>query len=131
MVEKFLKKVVVWFDLLEFKSIWFGNKSVYCTCMVLVDNGELIVLVFVFIEFGEDKQIDKFIRKYGYFGTFYTLKLVEENEDLRNNFGAVAYLIHGSSENRFKITYCPGHISREEIESVKFTRNGSLRTALS
>ncbi len=33
---------------------------------------------------------------------------------------AAAHLIHGSSENRFKITYCPGHISKEEIESVNF-----------
>jgi len=29
-------------------------------------------------------------------------------------------LIHGSSEGRFKITYAPGHLSKEEIESVNF-----------
>jgi len=32
----------------------------------------------------------------------------------------MAHLVHGSSEGRFKITYCPGHLSREEIESVHF-----------
>ncbi|NLB25574.1 MAG: D-mannonate epimerase, partial [Bacteroidales bacterium] len=72
----------------------------------------------------EDKQIDKLIRKYGYFGTPHTLKLVEENEDLQNNLGAAAHLIHGSSEGRFSITYCPGkgrdNLSREEIISVGF-----------
>ena len=124
MVEKPLKKVVVWLDPSEFKSTWLGNKSVYRTRMALADDGELIVLAPALIEFGEDRQIDKLIRKYGYFGTPHTLKLVEENEDLRNNLGAAAHLIHGSSEGRFSITYCPGkeekNLSREEIESVGF-----------
>ena len=29
-------------------------------------------------------------------------------------------LIHGSSEDRFSITYCPGQLTRNEIESVNF-----------
>ncbi|NQU88825.1 MAG: DUF2088 domain-containing protein [Mariniphaga sp.] len=124
MVDKPLQKVVVWLDPSEFKSTWLGNKSVYRTRMALADNGELIVLASGLIEFGEDKQIDKLIRKYGYFGTPHTLKLVEENKDLRNNLGAAAHLIHGSSEGRFSITYCPGknpeNLSKEEIESVGF-----------
>ncbi len=124
MVEKPLKKVVVWLDPSEFKSTWLGNKSIYRTRMALADGGELIVLAPALIEFGEDKQIDKLIRKYGYHGTPHTLKLVEENEDLRNNLGAAAHLIHGSSEGRFSITYCPGkgekNITRDEIENVGF-----------
>ena len=31
-----------------------------------------------------------------------------------------AHLIHGSSEGRFRITYAPGALSKEEIESVCF-----------
>lgn len=124
MLDKPLKKVVVWLDPTEFKSTWLGNKSVYRTRMALADKGELIVLAPALKEFGEDKQIDKLIRKYGYFGTPHTLKLVEENEDLRNNLGAAAHLIHGSSEGRFSITYCPGkgeeNLSQQEIESVGF-----------
>lgn len=124
MVEKPLKKVIVWLDPSEFKSTWLGNKSVYRTRMALADGGELIVLAPALVEFGEDKQIDKLIRKYGYFGTPHTLKLVKENEDLQNNLGAAAHLIHGSSEGRFSITYCPGkgekNLTRQEIESVGF-----------
>jgi nickel-dependent lactate racemase len=124
MVDKPLKKVVVWLDPTEFKSTWLGNKSVYRTRMALADEGELIVLAPALIEFGEDKQIDKLIRKYGYFGTPHTLKMVKENEDLQNNLGAAAHLIHGSSEGRFSITYCPGkekeNLSQQEIESVGF-----------
>ncbi|MEZ5103006.1 MAG: lactate racemase domain-containing protein [Draconibacterium sp.] len=124
MVDKPLKKVVVWLDPSEFKSTWLGNKSIYRTRMALADKGELVVLAPALIEFGEDKQIDKLIRKYGYFGTPHTLKLVEENEDLRNSLGAAAHLIHGSSEGRFSITYCPGkgenNVTKEEIESVGF-----------
>lgn len=36
------------------------------------------------------------------------------------NLSAVAHLIHGSSEDRFKITYCPGHLSKDEVEGVGF-----------
>jgi len=124
MLDKPLKKVVVWLDPTEFKSTWLGNKSIYRTRMALADGGELIVLAPALMEFGEDKQIDKLIRKYGYFGTPHTLKMVEENEDLRENLGAAAHLIHSSSERRFNITYCPGkeaeNLTREEIESVGF-----------
>ena len=31
-----------------------------------------------------------------------------------------AHLVHGSSEGRFTITYAPGHLSKEEIESVGY-----------
>ncbi len=124
MVEKPLKKVIVWLDPLEFKSTWLGNKSIYRTRMALADDGELIVLAPALVEFGEDKQIDKLIRKYGYLGTPHTLQMVQENEDLRRNLSAAAHLIHGSSEGRFSITYCPGkrenNLTREEIKSVGF-----------
>jgi nickel-dependent lactate racemase len=124
MVEKPLKKVIAWLDPTEFKSTWLGNKSIYRTRMALADGGELIVLAPALVEFGEDKEIDRLIRKYGYFGTPHTLKMVEENEELRSNLGAAAHLIHGSSEGRFSITYCPGkgekNLTRQEIESVGF-----------
>ncbi|MBU2491616.1 MAG: DUF2088 domain-containing protein [Bacteroidetes bacterium] len=120
MLEKPLKKVVCYLDPHEFKSTWLGNKSVYRTRMAIEDDGELIVLAPGLKEFGEDKGIDKLIRKYGYLTTPEILKLVDENEDLKNNLSAAAHLIHGSSENRFTITYCPGTITKEEIESVNF-----------
>ncbi|OGU34655.1 MAG: D-mannonate epimerase [Ignavibacteria bacterium GWB2_35_6b] len=120
MLEKPLKNVVCYLDPHEFKSTWLGNKSVYRTRMAIDDGGELVVLAPGLKEFGEDKGIDKLIRKYGYLTTPEILKLVDENEDLKNNLSAAAHLIHGSSENRFTITYCPGHITREEIESVNF-----------
>lgn len=124
MVEKPLKKVVVWLDPTEFKSTWLGNKSIYRTRMAIDDGGELIVLAPALKEFGEDKTIDLLIRKYGYFGTPHTLKAVSENQELRDNLGAAAHLIHGSSEGRFSVTYCPGkedwNLRREEIEGVGF-----------
>ncbi len=121
MVEEPLKKVVVYLDPSEFKSTWLGNKSVYRTRMAIADGGELIVLAPGLKEFGEDKTIDSLIRKYGYVTTPEVLKYVEEEEDLKNNLSAAAHLIHGSSENRFKITYCPGHLTKEEIEGVNFS----------
>jgi len=120
MLDEPLKKTVVYLDPEEFKSTWLGNKSIYRTRMAMADNGELIVLAPGLKEFGEDKEIDRLIRKYGYVGTDKILSLVQENEDLRNNLSAAAHLIHGSSEGRFNITYCPGNVSQKEIESVNF-----------
>ncbi|MFA7172527.1 MAG: lactate racemase domain-containing protein [Kiritimatiellia bacterium] len=115
-----LKKCVVYLDPAEFKSTWLGNKAIYRTRMAMADEGELLVLAPGVEEFGEDPQIDALIRKYGYFGTEKTMQFVDENEDLRENLGAAAHLIHGSSEGRFGITYAPGKLSQAEIEGAGF-----------
>jgi nickel-dependent lactate racemase len=120
MLDKPIKKAVVYLDPKEFHSTWIGNKAVYRTRMALADGAELIVLGPGVHEFGEDKGIDAMIRKYGYHGTPATLKAVSENADLAADLSAAAHLIHGSSEGRFKIVWCPAELSREEIEGVGF-----------
>lgn len=120
MLDREIKKAVVYLDPHEFKSTWLGNKSIYRTRMALADNAELIVLAPGVHEFGEDAAIDTLIRKYGYCGTPRTLAAVKEDPQLAGNLSAAAHLIHGSSEGRFTIRYCPGHLTRQEIESVHF-----------
>jgi nickel-dependent lactate racemase len=120
MLAKPLKKVVVDLDPAEFKSTWLGNKAVYRTRMAMADDGELIILAPGLGEFGEDREIDRLIRKYGYRGTPATLAATRANPELQNNLSAAAHLIHGSSEGRFSITYCPGHLTRKQIEGVNF-----------
>lgn len=129
LLDRPLNKTVVYLDPAEFKSTWLGNKAIYRTRMALADNAELIVLAPGVKEFGEDPEIDLLIRKYGYRGTPATLAAVKENPDLAANLSAAAHLIHGSSEGRFEITYCPGFLSRDEIEGVGF-RYGGLPVTL-
>lgn len=124
-----LKKVVVYLDPAEFKSTWLGDKSIYRSRMAIADAGELIVLAPGLREFGEDKGIDLLIRKYGYQTTEKILDATLKNKDLQDNLSAAAHLIHGSSENRFTITYCPGYLSRKEIEQVNY-RYADLKTML-
>ena len=119
-VEKPITKAVVYLDPEEFHSTWLGNKAVYRTRMALADDAELIVLAPGVKEFGEDRMIDKLIRKYGYRGTPATLHAVEANPELGSDLSAAAHLIHGSSEGRFRITWCPGHLTKEEVEGVGF-----------
>ncbi|MHC4257420.1 MAG: nickel-dependent putative hexonate epimerase [Planctomycetota bacterium] len=120
MLDEPLKKVVVYLEPHEFKSTWLGNKSIYRTRMAMADGGELIVLAPGLKAFGEDTEIDRLIRKYGYIGTDKVLELVKENKELQDSLSAAAHLIHGSPEGRFSVTYCPGHLTKEEIESVSF-----------
>jgi nickel-dependent lactate racemase len=120
MLDKPIQKAVVYLDPEEFHSTWLGNKAIYRTRMALADGAELIILGPGVKEFGEDKTIDKLIRKYGYNGTPATLKAVAGDAELGNDLSAAAHLIHGSSEGRFKITWCPGLLSKEEVEGVGF-----------
>jgi nickel-dependent lactate racemase len=115
-----IRKAVVYLDPREFKSTWIGNKAIYRLRMAMADGGELIVLAPGVKQFGEDAAVDRLIRKYGYAGTPAVRRAVAEDPELAANLSAAAHLIHGSSEGRFSITYCPGHISREEIESAKY-----------
>ena len=122
-----IQKAVVYLDPHEFHSTWLGNKAVYRTRMALADGAELIILAPGIKEFGEDRAIDALIRKYGYRGTPATLQVVSANADLANDLSAAAHLIHGSSEGRFTIRLCPGHLSKEEVEGVGF-EYGDLKT---
>jgi nickel-dependent lactate racemase len=124
-----IQKAVVYLDGCEFQSTWLGNKAVYRTRMALADGAELIILAPGVKQFGEDPAIDKLIRKYGYHGTPATLAAVSANRDLASDLSAAAHLIHGSSEGRFTIRWCPGQLRQEEIEGVGFAY-GDLRSML-
>ena len=120
LLEKPLQRIVVFLSPDEYRSTWLGNKAIYRTRMAIADGGELIVLAPGVNQFGEDREIDRLIRKYGYRGTQKTLQAVRDNPDLAGNLSAAAHLIHGSSEGRFRITYCPGNLTRKEIEDAGF-----------
>jgi hypothetical protein len=113
------RRVVVYLNE-EYRSTWLGNKSIYRTRMAIDDGGELIVLAPYVETFGEDERIDDLIRRVGYVGTPAIMKAMREDDELKNNLSAVAHLIHGSSEGRFAVRYCPGKLTRAEIESVGF-----------
>ncbi len=115
-----LKKVVVYLDDREFKSTWLGNKSIYRTRMAIADGGELIVLAPGVRKFGEDDENDRLIRKYGYVGRKNVLELVKDNDDLKENLSVAAHLIHGSSDDRFSITYAVEKLTKEEVEKANF-----------
>ena len=115
-----IRKAVVYLDPHEFHSTWLGNKAIYRTRMAMADGGELIILAPGVRDFGEDVRIDKLIRKYGYHGTEATVTMVKENADLAADLSAAAHLIHGSSEGRFRVTWCPGHLTREEVQGAGF-----------
>jgi len=122
-----IAKAIVYLDALEFQSTWLGNKAIYRTRMALADGAELLILAPGVKTFGEDKAIDALIRKYGYRGTPATLEAVEKNPDLAGELSAAAHLIHGSSEGRFNITWCPGSLRKDEVEGVGFAF-GDLNT---
>ncbi len=120
MLDEPIEKCVVYLDPAEFRTTWLGNKGIYRTRMALADNAELILLAPGVGRFGEDAAIDKLIRRYGYAGTPSVLKAVETEQDLQESMTTAAHLLHGSTEGRFTVTYCPGKLSRDEIESVHF-----------
>jgi nickel-dependent lactate racemase len=119
------RKIVVFLDPAEYKSTWLGNKAIYRTRLAVADGGEVVVLAPGVRQFGEDPAIDRLIRQHGYRGTPATLERVRTEAALAGNLSAAAHLIHGSTEGRFTVTYCPGGLTREETEGVGF-RHGDL-----
>jgi len=126
-----IKKAVVYLEPEEFRTTWIGNKAVYRTRMAMADGGELLILAPGLERFGEDRGVNKVIRKYGYQPSKVILQKAEEEKDLAENLSVAAHLIHGSSEGRFTVRYCPGSkLSRAEIEAVGYEW-GSLKEAAS
>jgi nickel-dependent lactate racemase len=120
LLDRPIRRAVVYLNPEEFQSTWLGNKAIYRLRMAIADGGELIVLAPGVRRFGEDPAIDPLIRHYGYAGTPAIRQAVRTQADLASHLSAAAHLIHGSSEGRFTITYCPGHLSEEEIRAVGF-----------
>lgn len=114
------KTVVVTMNPAKYKRTWLANKAIYRTRMLIDDGGKLVVIAPGVHSFGESATVDGLIRKYGYCYTPKVLKLVSENEDLQQNLGTAAHLIHGTTEGRFQVIYAPGELSKEEIESVGY-----------
>ena len=115
-----LKKVIAVMQGDEFYSTWVANKAIYRTRMAMADGGELLIIAPGLERFGEQPEVDELIRKYGYTGTPNVMKLWKTEAMLQDLTHGTAHLIHGSSEGRFKITYAPGHLTREEVEGVNF-----------
>ena len=119
-----LRRVACRLDPDEFTSTWVGNKAVYRTRMAIADGGELIVLAPGVSRFGEDDRMDALIRRHGYRGTPAILEALRSDPGLADYLGAVAHLIHGSSEGRFRIVYCTdpkgGGLTRDEVEGVGY-----------
>lgn len=119
-VEKPIRKCVVFLPGDEFKTTWVGNKAVYRTRLAIADGGELLILAPGVTRFGEDMAVDAMIRKYGYPGRLPILEAFRNNADLRENMGAAAHQIMSSSDGRFSITYAVDAIDKAEIQSVGF-----------
>ncbi|MGD0498321.1 MAG: lactate racemase domain-containing protein [Bryobacteraceae bacterium] len=124
LLDRPIRKAVVYLDPSEYKSTWLGNKAIYRTRMAMADGGELIVLAPGVRMFGEDAAIDALIRRFGYMGTPAVRRAVAQDADLGANLAAAAHLIHGSSEGRFTITYCPGGLRGAEVEAAGYRYAG-------
>ncbi|MHA2366784.1 MAG: lactate racemase domain-containing protein, partial [Candidatus Hodarchaeales archaeon] len=120
MISNAFNKIFVYLDPEEYQSTWLGNKAIYRTRMAIASEGELTIIAPGLNRFGEDKSIDRIIRKYGYLSTNEILELVRKEKDLQENLSAAAHLIHGSSEDKFKITYSPGNLTKSEIINVNY-----------
>jgi nickel-dependent lactate racemase len=114
-------KAVVYLDPEEYKTTWLGNKAIYRTRMAMADRGEVLILAPGLKGFGEDPELDRLIRTYGYRPGAVIKDLVSRAPKLAASLSAAAHLIHGSAEGHFTVRYCPGPgLSRAELESVGY-----------
>lgn len=119
-LERPIKRIVTFLEEEEFKSTWLGNKSIYRTKLAIEDGGELIIIAPGVRQFGEDRENDRLIRKYGYVGREKIIELFRRNKELQENQSVTAHLIHGSSDGRFTVTYAVRYLTKEEVEGVNY-----------
>ncbi len=114
----------------EFFSTWVANKAVYRTRMALADGGELVVIAPGLKRFGEQPEVDAFIRKYGYVGTPRVMEQYRQNADMQDLAHATAHLIHGSSEGRFNdhVRAGPSVARRKSKASTSATPTSTTRS---
>ena len=115
-----VRKIVAVMQADEFRATWVANKAVYRTRMALADGGELLVIAPGVERFGEQPEVDALIRRYGYLSQSEVVALYETQADMQDIPHGTAHLVHGSAEGRFTITYAPGALTREDIESVGY-----------
>lgn len=115
-----LKKVVVYLSPFEFKSTWLGNKAIYRTRMAIANGGELLIIAPGVRECGEDANNNRLIKKYGYRNSNEMIEIALKDKEIRDNLSVAAHCIHGTVNNRFKITYAPGYMTRQEIEDLNY-----------
>jgi len=120
-IERAPKTVVVHMHPKKYERTWLANKAIYRTRMAVADGGKLVVIAPGVKGFGEDETIDRLIAQFGYRTTPDILRLVDQHESLQKNLSAAAHLMHGSSEGRFEIVYCPGAMSEEMTRSVGYS----------
>ncbi|HEY4696025.1 MAG TPA: lactate racemase domain-containing protein [Candidatus Hydromicrobium sp.] len=121
LLPELLKKVIVYLDPLEFKSTWLGNKAIYRTRMAIADGGELLIIAPGVRECSEDASNDRLIRKYGYRNSNEIIEIVSKDKEIRDNLSVAAHCIHSAVNNCFKITYSPGYMTKQEIESLNYS----------
>ncbi|HYO94623.1 MAG TPA: gluconokinase, GntK/IdnK-type [Polyangiaceae bacterium] len=113
-------KVVVYLHPAEYKSTWLGNKAIYRARLALRKGGELVVIAPGVDRFGEDPDIDRLVRRHGYYGRERTLAAVASDPELAGTLAAAAHLIHGSGEGRFRVVYAAGGLSPSELAAVGY-----------
>ena len=127
--DKPIKKVVAVMQADEFRATWVANKAVYRTRMAIADGGELLIIAPGVERFGEQRDVDALIRKYGYCGTPRAMEQYRTCADMQDLAHGTAHLLHGSSEGRFTIRYAPGKLTKSEIEQVHY-QHADLEQAL-
>lgn len=113
-------KIVAVMQADEFHATWVANKAVYRTRMAMADGGELLIIAPGVERFGEQPEVDALIRKYGYLSKSEVLDKYATEADMQEIPHATAHLVHGSAEGRFTITYAPGGLTQQEVESVGY-----------
>lgn len=116
-----LKKAVVYLSPFEFKSTWLGNKAIYRTRMAIADGGELLIIAPGVRECSEDASNNRLIKKYGYRNSNEIIEIASKDQEIRDNLSVAAHCIHGTVNNRFKITYAPGYMTKQEIEDLNYS----------
>ncbi len=118
-------EVIAYLEPKVYRSTWIGNKAIYRSRLLIPDNANLRIIAPGVDRFGEDPQIDSILRHYGYHG-YESIEQMRRDDALDENLAAAAHILHGSTFDRFKVSYAAPELGREAIEAVGYSYDYEL-----
>ncbi len=120
--------VVAYLPRRQYRSLWLANKAIYRLSDIVATGGELLIIAPGVDRVAEDDAFgDLIVRHGGYMGSAAVERELNQSgrrrrgrHSLSANLAVAAHLIHGSPEERYKVTYATDSLSPELLQRLGY-----------
>lgn len=115
-----IQHAVVYLNPQQYQSLWVANKAIYRLRKALAAQGVLTIIAPGLCRYADNRIYARLIARYGYCGSKQLLIAMQKDHDLSRHSAVLAHLIHGSSEDKFRVQYAAPLMSPAAIRAVGY-----------